>query len=70
MKETNDFNGIINLRPGMTVRFCSGYDKLQVKEYTHRQCYNTFFWCKREKMLLYRDRGGDFYKMNFEKIEL
>ena len=72
MKTTNEagFDGSVGLGNGYTVIFRRGYDKLQLKEFLHDQPCNQFFWCKREQLLLFRNNEGEFYKMNFEKIEL
>ena len=72
MTETNEagFDGSANIASSIKLKFRNGYDILQLKEYLHYQPYNEFFWCKRERVFLYRNKDGEFFKLNFEKIEL
>jgi hypothetical protein len=64
------FDGTIKWIGKKNLRFRHGYDVLQLKEYLHYQPYNHLFWCEKEKMFLYRNKEGKFFKLNFEEFEL
>lgn len=73
MNEANDagFNGTVKVNNvGATITFRNGESLSKLKEHADKQPCDEFFWCRLEKMLLYRNPDGKFFKMNFEEIEL
>jgi len=71
MRKINDagFDGSVGVGR-CNVIFRNGYDRLQLRQNIDNQPYNQFFWCKMEKMLLYRNSKGEFFEMKFEEIKL
>lgn len=73
MNEANEagFDGTVKInKSGVTIRFRIGDSFEQLKEYVDSQPCNEFYWCKLEKMFLYRNSEGKFFEMKFEEIEL
>ena len=71
MKDINDagFNGAVDCG-GYEIKFRRGYDIVSLRNHISYQPYNQFFWLRNTKTLMYRNKNGEFFKMNFEKIEL
>ena len=72
MSEINEagFDGSVDVGKGYKIIFRRGDDLTQLKEKLEKQPFNQFFWLRNDKMLLFRNKEGEFFKMNFEKIEL
>lgn len=63
------FNGSFFIQDVKIVfRHGSSIDKL--KDNMDKQPYDHFFWIKDEKMFLYRNKEGEFFELEFKKIEL
>lgn len=71
MRSLNEagFDGTVDVGVCKVI-FRHGYDKVQLKEKIELQPVNQLFWLEREAELLYRNTQGEFFKLNFEKIEL